>query len=1375
MTRILSDPVIPRPAKVQKAAVDKWIKRHGLKNTQDNRTRAKERIRENRRRKTLPTGREISTIDAVQSWQVVYGRAVIGGQYIFRKGDKSSGYYDLVIALACHEIDAIEKLFLDGNEIQFGASPDPRWAVGRYANRVFMTGALGTEDQSVMGELNARYPDYWTANHRGQGHALAYIIGVFTADVFPNGDPDISLQVRGKKIYDPRVGGDPAWGYGDAKPQGENPALIGADLLTDTKFGFGHDWSLIDTSDTWGGLQYAANACDQDQALKAGGTERRYAMGGYFNLERSRKDVLDKIKEAMGGDICWIDGLWRFFPGVAAPAATITLTPDDLRGEMKVRAFPSLHENFNSVRGTFVKTTGRAVTVTPDVGANTLTSAAAHKFENDQAVKIRSTGDLPFPLLDYQIYYVTEATSTTFKLKDWGTAAIDIQSAGSGTIEVYVDGKYEETDFPGVSVAAYVAEDNDEKTYGDYQFPFTQSGTMAQRLARIRLEWTRRGIELRAAFSLKAYPLMKYDRVILAGFDAYGWTSQEFLVIANNTDFGADSDGLCDLALKQYDDNIYAWTPATDEQTVRESPTTSLSNPFVATPPTDLALSSGDATLDVRQDGTAFARLGLAWTAPADAFVNQIEIQFKKATDSTWRNAPAVAATETSALILDVLDGVAYEARIRSHITATGVRSAWVTPAGGAHIVLGKSAPPADIASLTIAIVDGKPRFTWAANTDKDLSHYVIKYGASWAVGTVIHDDFRGTVYRWDHLTAGTYTIRVKAVDTSRNESTNDTTGTLTITAPGAVRNLRSAAINNNFELRWLAPATGTLPIDHYLVYKGTVTITNGRIEGGTLIGERRGTFFAGIEKIGGLYTYSIVPVDTGANLGAVATVSARVYDPADFKLKFDELIKPERAYTENVLVGMRGSNLFDSIPDDIDDEVDISCWLDAAHGVTMSDLVPVGVTSIADQSGQATAFTQSDINMRPTLGTLNGRLALVFDGTQELEGGQLSELVGAAVKNFTIAFSADEVASRIIFYSGVNFALLTNAAGQLLVYNNDNGGGADQILFGPISAGATYIVSVKHSAGLMEAWCYGSDGLVDYGSVATGDTWLLTHACYLGGFGGEAPGPARFSGKIAAVYFSKVANDYHLRLVEQLFFARYLYDPARFAWGFEQGKFWAPANLTETWQEHFDDNSAANIQDLIDAGLERYFQPGTTDPATFSIEWDLGLVLTSQLVAVDWSEADFGTAATVVPQLDTSLDRETWSENPAQDSVYVDSVRYVRISFTITPTDNMGACEVDLAKLKLKVKQITISGKVAIADTAGAGETVAFARTVLDIEKITASPRSTDGGEVIPVWDDTPNPTSFKLKAYDKDGNRVACTASYDAIVLVPAEEETL
>jgi hypothetical protein len=93
-----------------------------------------------------------------------------------------------------------------------------------------------------------------------------------------------------------------------------------------------------------------------------------------------------------------------------------------------------------------------------------------------------------------------------------------------------------------------------------------------------------------------------------------------------------------------------------------------------------------------------------------------------------------------------------------------------------------------------------------------------------------------------------------------------------------SVTNLYSNVVDNNVMLYWTG-VTGSLPIEHFRILKGTTYLTAEEI------GIRKGTFAAIFENKAGTYTYWIEPIDTAGNAGVYSSISSSVSQPPDFIL----------------------------------------------------------------------------------------------------------------------------------------------------------------------------------------------------------------------------------------------------------------------------------------------------------------------------------------------------------------------------------------------------------------------------------------------------------------------------------------------------------
>lgn len=283
--------------------------------------------------------RTVTSRQPIAAHVVAYGRVRQGGTILYLESTNSNKYLHMVVALTGHEIDAVESVYFNEVAVPFDGTGNV--TSGQYAGKARIQYKLGTDDQTAFTDLVSESDSKWTANHRVRGCALLYIRFEYDANVYFNGLPNVSALIRGKKVYDPRTT-TTVWSA--------NPALCLADYLTNTRYGMGASYAdEIDET----ALVAAANICDEDVSLAAGGTENRYETHGSFATSSTPEDIINQISSSMAGKCIWSSGVWRVLAG-AYYTPTISFDENDLRSGFKVQSLVSRRESFNGVKGVFV-------------------------------------------------------------------------------------------------------------------------------------------------------------------------------------------------------------------------------------------------------------------------------------------------------------------------------------------------------------------------------------------------------------------------------------------------------------------------------------------------------------------------------------------------------------------------------------------------------------------------------------------------------------------------------------------------------------------------------------------------------------------------------------------------------------------------------------------------------------------------------------------------------------------------------------------------------------------------------------------------------------------------------------------------------------
>lgn len=157
---------------------------------------------------------------------------------------------------------------------------------------------LGSPGQAADAALIQQLGGAWTEAHRAAG--VAYLICSFAYNdtAFPSGIPNVTVRLRGARIYDPRTG---------TTQFTENPALMMRHVMLHPQFG--KRTAISPAEDAR--IIAAANACDT--AINYTGSEvvPMYRAGSVFPFGSAARDVLDDLSQAMGGE--WAYAAGEFF------------------------------------------------------------------------------------------------------------------------------------------------------------------------------------------------------------------------------------------------------------------------------------------------------------------------------------------------------------------------------------------------------------------------------------------------------------------------------------------------------------------------------------------------------------------------------------------------------------------------------------------------------------------------------------------------------------------------------------------------------------------------------------------------------------------------------------------------------------------------------------------------------------------------------------------------------------------------------------------------------------------------------------------------------------------------------------------------------
>lgn len=274
--------------------------------------------------------------EPASSRKTIYGRMRVGGQVVFisHSGDDNK-FLNMAIVFATHEIQAYDEIWFNDNKVW----DTTNGFIDDWGTYVTIDRKFGTSGQAASTQLTGANV-LWTANHKLSGIAYIAFKLKWNADKFPQGVPNITAVIRGKKVYDPR---DQSIGYS------QNPALCLRDYMLDQSYGLGevaaniNNQSVID----------AANLCEEQVTLDAGGTQDRYQCNGVIDTANQIKANIEQLLASMGGRLTYSGGEY-FVDGAEYKAPTLTFTESDIVSDIQTQTKQSRRGIYNGVKGIFV-------------------------------------------------------------------------------------------------------------------------------------------------------------------------------------------------------------------------------------------------------------------------------------------------------------------------------------------------------------------------------------------------------------------------------------------------------------------------------------------------------------------------------------------------------------------------------------------------------------------------------------------------------------------------------------------------------------------------------------------------------------------------------------------------------------------------------------------------------------------------------------------------------------------------------------------------------------------------------------------------------------------------------------------------------------
>ena len=303
------------------------------------------------------TGTDVMSRSPISPRKIVYGRTKVSGPILFLETTETNQKLHIVVALAGHEIDAVEEVYFndvkvaenltDGTEISADSGTDPD-----YSAKAKITAHFGTSTQTVDTNLQTR-TSVDSTDHM-KGIAYIYCQLEYDKDVFATGLPNISAVIRGKKVAGISGGSktSAAWTT--------DPARIILDYLQDSTYGLNASDSEVDLDS----FETASDICvRQIYSETYSQNEDTYACNGVIDTSKDPQRILEDLLTSCSAKLIYSNGRFKLVVDPiddnlttinAAIAPSISLGMDEFIKGFNVQTRNAGSNQYNAIKGTFV-------------------------------------------------------------------------------------------------------------------------------------------------------------------------------------------------------------------------------------------------------------------------------------------------------------------------------------------------------------------------------------------------------------------------------------------------------------------------------------------------------------------------------------------------------------------------------------------------------------------------------------------------------------------------------------------------------------------------------------------------------------------------------------------------------------------------------------------------------------------------------------------------------------------------------------------------------------------------------------------------------------------------------------------------------------
>lgn len=382
--------------------------------------------------RSFERGLKLNKIDPVAPIPVVYGRRLVGGAITYRGLSPDNQVLYQAMVLSEGQIEEVKTVYVNdiplATEVELADPLEPRTDLENYSygqTTKTLIGKLKKDAQNRLSKVTWEIKDgregqiastllqggtNISQQHKGVDTAYIAMAITFSRDYFPSGVPQVTCDVKGVKMYDPRKDNTTTYTSDTTHTHrfnerntyewSDNPALCILDYLSNKRYGCGIELINIDLDS----FVSSANYCDTIDTVKdyegRDYNQKKYTCNGVINTDATCLENLNQLLTCCRGMLVFTNGIYKLKIDKPEASTTFDFTEDNILGDWTISG-ASKRSIANRVTARFFSNHNRFIETLSVSKSDTF-------FEQDNNVEHPMEIKLPFTAQPQRADYIVQ-------------------------------------------------------------------------------------------------------------------------------------------------------------------------------------------------------------------------------------------------------------------------------------------------------------------------------------------------------------------------------------------------------------------------------------------------------------------------------------------------------------------------------------------------------------------------------------------------------------------------------------------------------------------------------------------------------------------------------------------------------------------------------------------------------------------------------------------------------------------------------------------------------------------------------------------------------------------------------------------------------